>query len=227
MSYVILLRRDGTPEERAGQREALDGARLAADILADPDSPATLMILVGIDEPRDLGLYREGDDFSPPWDMAIRGDFSEQSALRAANKAKAAGGFDRLIVFEVEETRVKPGLDALTGAIEGYHMLHPVFFHEDLPRSALLRSWREIHADLAVKVHVGAAWYSQLLVTRRLGDGPAYDGFSSLHFPSRDALYNGYFDSPRGRAEVRHDIRHFVRGIPPRMFGALTIYRRP
>jgi hypothetical protein len=42
--------------------------------------------------------------------------------------------------------------------------------------------------------------------------GPAF------HFPSRAALQGGCFDTERGRHEIRHDIRRFLSGIPPRPF---------
>ena len=60
----------------------------------------------------------------------------------------------------------------------------------------------------------------------RLDDGPAHGGFSSLPLPSEEALIGGYFDSDRGRTEIRADIRHFTRGIPPRMFATLHRYER-
>lgn len=228
MSFIVLFRRDGSKEERLAAR-GLDVGTLARDILADGDTPASLTILVGQDEPRELGLYRDGDDFSPPYDIVLRGDFrSEHNLQRSIRRVQAVGGFERVHAFEVEETRVNVGSrPMLHGPQPGIHMMHPLVFHEDLPRTALLRSWREIHAELAVRIHVGAQDYSQFLVLKRPSDGPDYGGFSSLHFPSHDALMNGYFESDRGRAEIRHDIRHFIRGLPPRLFATLHSYERP
>lgn len=228
MSFIVLFRRDGSREERLAAR-GLDVEALAGAILADDDAPVSLTILVGQNEPRELGLYRDGDDFSPPYDIVLRSDFRDESSLlRSVRRVQAAGGFDRAHAFEVEETRVKGGSRPIPhGCQPGIHMMHPLFFHEDLPRTALLRSWREIHANLAARIHVGAQTYSQFLVLKRLTDGPDYGGFSSLHFPSHHALMNGYFESDRGRAEIRHDIRHFIRGLPPRLFATLHTYERP
>lgn len=226
MEFIALFRRDGTEADRVASR-GLDVDALAGRILADLSGTSALTILVGIDEPRELGLYRDGEDFAPPYDLVVRGDFADDGALDHAVRL-AGTGFDSAHVYAVEETVVKNAAASRpSGRVPGIHMMHPLFFHEDLPRSALLRSWREIHADLAVKVHVGAETYSQFLVLRQLGDGPAYGGFSDFQFPSHEALMTGYFDSDRGRAEIRHDIRHFIRGLPPRLFATLHSYERP
>jgi hypothetical protein len=223
MEFIVLFRHAGSQADRVASR-ALDVDALAGRILGDPAAPQSLTILVGIDEPRELGLYRDGADFAPPYDLVLRGAFADDDALDRAVRL-AGAGLDSAHVYAVEETVVKAA-PRRNGRVPGIHMMHPLFLHEDLPRSALLRSWREIHADLAVKVHVGADSYSQFLVLRQLGEGPAYGGFSDFQFPSHEALMTGYFDSDRGRSEIRHDIRHFIRGLPPRLFATQHRYGR-
>lgn len=227
LDFVALLRTAGSGTNRCmGSDREVDA--LAKSILTACRRCRGLTVLVGIDEPRELGLYREGEDFSPPYHLVLRADFPDWSSIgQATDLASRAGGYDVAHVFEVEETAVKAApAQRVGGRRPGVHMMHPLFFHDDLPRSALLRSWRQIHADLAVKVHVGAETYIQYLVLRRSDDAPAYGGFSDFQFPSREALLSGYFDSERGRAEIRHDIRHFIRGLQPRLFATLYQYER-
>lgn len=228
MSFIALFRHDGSPADRLASR-GIDVEALASSILGEEDAPSSITVLVGEEELPELNLYRDGDDFSPPYDLVLLGDFQDGDSLqRAAGHALAAGRYDRCYAFEVEETRVKTsGREPANGRVPGIHMLHPLFFHDDLPRSALLRSWREIHADLAVRVHIGADAYSQFLVTGSPESGPNYGGFSDFQFPSREALLTGYFESDRGRSEIRHDIRHFIRGLPPRLFATMYTYERP
>ncbi len=225
MSHIALLR----SSDAGSAGDGPDPAALAARIFDLCRSTGSLSFLVGVDEPRELGLYREGDDFSPPHALVMKGDFDSDSAfLDATRLAQAAGSYADAACYKVEETLIKASpVRGQQGQVPGIHMLHPLFFHDDLPRSALLRSWREIHADLAVRIHVGAESYGQMLVVDRLGEGAPYGGFSEFHFPSREALLSGYFESDRGRAEIRHDIRHFIRGIPPRLFATLHVYERP
>lgn len=183
--------------------------------------------MTGIDEPREMNLYREGKDFSPPFDLAIKAEYANDEAC--LNNLGAFGRQTRFAAFGSfrTEATLKKGSAQLwgVGELPGVHMLHPLQFHEDLPRSALLRSWRDIHGDLAPEAHAGAIYYTQLLTLQRLSS-PELDfgGFSEFHFPSMTALVERYFASDEARKAVRHDIRHFIRGIPPRMFSEAYQY---
>ncbi|PJI38759.1 MAG: hypothetical protein CTR53_16025 [Ferrovibrio sp.] len=185
--------------------------------------------MTGIDEPREMNLYREGGDFSPPFDLAIKAEYADDQAF-IANLA-AFGRQNRFVSFGGfrTEATLKKGSAELwrPGEIPGVHMLHPLRFHDDLPRSALLRSWRDIHGDLAPHAHAGASYYTQQLTLKRWGS-PEQDfgGFSEFHFPSMAALIEGYFASDEARKAVRHDIRHFIKGVPPRMFSTACCYTR-
>lgn len=228
-ALIALFRLAGTDNERArcrGER----GQALARVLLGSTVASGGLTLLVGVNELREMNLHRVGDDFTPPHDFALKAVADDASAF--LDEIKASGVCDECLdwsAYEVEETIKKERPHTgIRGPVPGVHMLHPLYFHEDLPRSVLLRSWREIHGDLALRVHVGADMYRQHLVLRPLvkGRDPQFGGFSEFHFPSRDALLNGYFDSERGRIEIRHDIRHFIKGFPARLFAEEYDLRR-
>jgi hypothetical protein len=223
---IALFRLDGSTDSRAAARSGLR-AELVDDIFRQASGPSEAIIMTGIDEPREMNLYREGNDFSPPFDLAIKAEYADDKAfltnLGAFGRQRrfaAFGGFRT-------EAMLKKGSAQLwqPGDIPGVHMLHPLHFHEDLPRSAVLRSWRDIHGDLAPQAHAGANYYTQQLTLERLGS-PELDfgGFSEFHFPSMTALMERYFASDDARKSVRHDIRHFIKGVPPRMFSAAYQY---
>jgi hypothetical protein len=226
MPQIALFRLEGSAESRAAARAGLR-AELVEEYFRQPSGPSEALIMTGIDEPREMNLYREGNDFSPPFDLAIKAEYADDEAF--LTNLGAFGRQTRFIAFGSfrTEATLKKGSAQLWGAgeIPGVHMLHPLQFHEDLPRSALLRSWRDIHGDLAPEAHAGAIYYTQQLTLQRLGS-PELDfgGFSEFHFPSMTALVERYFASDDARKSVRHDIRHFIRGIPPRMFSAAYQY---
>ncbi len=94
-----------------------------------------------------------------------------------------------------------------------------LFFFDDLPDTAVQRIWAH-HSKLATKVHIGMARYARHWVDEILTHGsPKVRGFSDLHFPSENAMRDQYFESPRGRDEILHDIGHFIRGGTQRFYG--------
>ncbi len=230
MPFVALYRLDGPTDLRTRLRQSL-GERVPEAIFTADCPPTSVVLVVGIAEPRELNLYREGEDHSPPFDLAIKAEYPDADAFRRnLASAELAALFSTCSAYRTEETVKKgprPQDGHRTGELDGVHMLHPLRFHDDLPMSALLRSWRDIHGDLAVEAHAGAGYYSQNLVLETIEPGPVdYGGFSEFHFPTRAALIDGYFASDAARRAVRHDIRHFIDGIPPRLFGTAHHYAR-
>lgn len=228
--YIALYRLDGPPDLRSRQRQLL-AQRVAEAIFAADHAPTRADLVVGVTEPRELNLYREGDDYSPPFDLAIKAEYPDSRAFhRNLASAEISALFATWSAYRTEETVRKgswPAIARGAGEVAGVHMLHPLRFHADLPMSALLRSWRDIHGDLATEAHAGATYYAQNLVLEQLRDGQIeYGGFSEFHFPTRGALIEGYFASDAARRSVRHDIRHFIDGIPPRLFGTAHHYER-
>ncbi len=69
--------------------------------------------------------------------------------------------------------------------------------------------WRDVHAPLALKHHVGMSQYTQLSVVQRT-DGPAYRGFALCEFDSIDDLREKFFDGPEGERVILADIASFA-----------------
>lgn len=226
MPCIGLFRSRLPADERRRLRDQISGETGVESLFHSIILPPSTMVLLGMDEPQELNLYREGQDFSPPYDVVVKADYPDMKSFEAAMAQSLVGEkFEMSGAFLVEETvKKRPATTHSIGLLEGVHMLHPLGFHSDLPRSALLRSWRDVHGDLAVGAHSGANYYSQLLtVANVVTTCEPYGGFSEFHFPSRQALFDGYFKSDEARQAVRHDIRHFINGIPPRLFATAYV----
>jgi hypothetical protein len=152
----------------------------------------------------------------PPYDAAIlRGGIDPMAAIPA--------GLDEWVdldhAYRVTRKVIKDdGAIADGSPSTGIKYLRGLIFHEDLPESAVRRSWAR-HAPLAVEVHVGASRYVQWWVDEHLSrDAPKIGGIAELHFATERALAEGFFDSPRGMKEIVQDTGHFIAGGPPRLF---------
>jgi hypothetical protein len=101
----------------------------------------------------------------------------------------------------------------------GIKLMRGLYLYDDLPDAAAQRMWAH-HSVLAVKVHIGLARYARHWVDEVLTPGsPAIRGLSDLHFPDEASMRERYFDSPRGRDEIQHDLGHFIRGGTQRFYG--------
>ena len=144
--------------------------------------------------------------FDAPDDPAIAAE--KLDALKAdGSLLMHAGGMHGYRVVETEvwnrETRRR-------GHAPGVTYIGLLDFHADLPDSAARRSWT-LHAEAARLIHVGCRRYRHNWIAAPLtSDADAARGISELYFPSRDALIHGFFDSERGRAEIRRDTGHFI-----------------
>jgi len=71
--------------------------------------------------------------------------------------------------------------------------------------------WRERHAPLALRHHVGMSSYEQLAFQGALtARATPLDGLALLHFPSREAFEKRFYDSDAGRAAILEDTQHFL-----------------
>ena len=99
----------------------------------------------------------------------------------------------------------RPVAAALPGVIALYPMVrHPTLTHADADRY-----WRDRHAPLALRHHVGMSHYTQLSVVHRI-HGPEWDGFALCGFDSLDDLRERFFDGPEGRVAIREDVARFA-----------------
>ena len=93
--------------------------------------------------------------------------------------------------------------------------------------------WRDRHAPLALEHHAGLCGYEQLVIAGALTANTApIDGIALLHFPSRDAFAQRFYDSDAGRDALLADTQRFLDvsrceaalmseyGVQPRAMGA-------
>lgn len=71
--------------------------------------------------------------------------------------------------------------------------------------------WRDVHAPLALRIHVGMWDYQQCSVVHTFS-GPDYDGFALCGFGSEADLRERFFDGPDGQQAIRDDVANFVDG---------------
>ena len=76
-----------------------------------------------------------------------------------------------------------------------------------LGRDAGLAHWRDVHAPLARKHHVGMCRYVQHVVVD--GTDPTVDAIAELHFASPEDLRDRFYDSDAGRAAIAADVAVF------------------
>lgn len=108
---------------------------------------------------------------------------------------------------------------------KGARFLLALTFHDDLPESAIRRSWR-VHEPLAEVVHIGSNRYVQWWVDEKITpEAPRIDGIVEMHFPTEADLVDGFFDSERGRMEIVQDSAHFISGGHPRVYLKQFAYR--
>lgn len=123
-------------------------------------------------------------------------------------------------VYRLAETEVLYRPEQLQGTpTPGIKLMRGLYLYDDLPAAAAQRIWAH-HSGLAVKVHIGLARYARHWVDEVLTPGsPTIRGISDLHFPDEESMRERYFDSPRGRDEILHDLGHFICGGTQRFYG--------
>jgi uncharacterized protein (TIGR02118 family) len=71
--------------------------------------------------------------------------------------------------------------------------------------------WRDVHAPLALRHHVGMWDYTQCSVVHTFS-GVAYDGLALCGFGSDADLRERFFDGPQGQEAIRADVARFADG---------------
>lgn len=219
---------------RAGEADAMKawclqefGPRLLAEGGAGIDRLiVNLALPVRPDQPYGSGESLQGDAF----DLVLQvGVASGQPAGPAmASIAEAFARHSRQWhAYRVTGTEVlnRFPIGGAAGKSPGIKLLRGLYIFDDLPDAAAKRMWTH-HSELAVKVHVGLARYARYWVDEVLTPAaPGIRGVSDLHFPDAQALRDRYFDSPRGREEIWHDIGHFICAGTQRFFGEEHVLR--
>ena len=139
-----------------------------------------------------------------PFTTLVTAIGDDLDALRAASNVG---------VYVVCRRIVKPRRSAATQspgtALPGVIALYPMVRRPDLSHGEADRHWRDAHAPLALKHHVGMSHYTQLSVVHRI-HGPEWDGFALCGFDSMDDLRERFFDGPEGRVAIREDVARFA-----------------
>lgn len=105
----------------------------------------------------------------------------------------------------------------------GISYLYGLYFHDDLPPSAIERMWGN-HPETVERVHVGVSRYTQWWVQSKSENAPPIGGIAELHFATREDLTERLFDSERGKKEVMTDQKSFIKGGMPRLFAYQYVY---
>ena len=69
--------------------------------------------------------------------------------------------------------------------------------------------WRDVHAPLALRHHVGMTQYTQLSVVHTL-DGEPYRGFALCEFDTEADFRDRFYDGPDGQQAIHADIAKFA-----------------
>ena len=116
-------------------------------------------------------------------------------------------------LFEAELRRVKahPVTWAVGESTPGVGLLFAGRRRHDLTHEEYDFHWRDVHAPLALRHHVGMWDYVQCSFVRPLGDdAPDYDGLAICKFPTLEDYKLRFFDSDEGRAVIQADVATFA-----------------
>jgi uncharacterized protein (TIGR02118 family) len=106
----------------------------------------------------------------------------------------------------VRPKKVRPeGADPASGVVQ----INAMVTNPGLTPDEADAHWRDVHAPLALKHHVGMSQYTQLSVVQVL-DGPVYRGFALCEFDSMDDLRERFFDGPEGERVILADVATFA-----------------
>jgi uncharacterized protein (TIGR02118 family) len=167
---------------------ALPGARAARAYVAAGPNAAVAATGLAIDSSHAGLLHLEASDLAA-------------AAARLAAAVPSIGSGYR-VDYRCLKAATAPAAQALYAL---------VVRHPDLDATAFDRHWRDVHAPLALRHHIGMSEYEQHVVRETLVPGArAIDGIALLGFPSPAALATGMFDSTEGRRIVGADTARFL-----------------
>lgn len=203
---------------------------LAPGLLARAPAIERLIVNVALPEPASSpyggGESLQGDAFDAVlqvWVPRLQSLVAAWRPLAQAFNARVRAQH----VYRLTDTEVLHKPDLLQGVpTPGIKLLRGLYLFDDLPDAAAKRMWAH-HSGLAVKVHVGLARYARHWVDAVLTPGsPPIRGVSDLHFPDEASMRERYFDSPRGRDEILHDLGHFIQAGTRRFHGREYILKQ-
>jgi uncharacterized protein (TIGR02118 family) len=145
-----------------------------------------------------------------PADAAFATLLRVEGADPEAAALPGVGGIGR---YRIEERHVKarPLTWPAGSASPGVAAVYGVRRHPSLDRAGYDAHWRDVHAPLALRHHVGMDDYWQCAIIESLRpEGPDYDGIAIVQFPSQQAFEEQFFDSRAGRDVIVADASSFT-----------------
>lgn len=136
--------------------------------------------------------------------MPVVRDLALPAGVRLSERAVGGIAVDvdgGLRSFEVTST---VQVDGPAGALVMW-----VFFSKrrSVTKGQFVAHWRDVHAPLARKHHVGMSRYVQHVVVD--GTDDTVDGIAELHFASAADLRDRFYDSDDGVKAIAADVVHF------------------
>lgn len=114
-----------------------------------------------------------------------------------------------LYVIYRRQVKARPQLWAHHGPTPGVVAVFGLALRAGLSHQEGDQHWRDVHAPLALRHHVGMWDYAQCSVVQRL-DGPDFDGFALCGFATENDLRHRFYDDDRGRAAIADDVASFA-----------------
>ena len=127
-----------------------------------------------------------------------------------ADVARFMGGADAYATTE-HVHKVAPRGVARGECSPGVKMFCPVRRRPGMTHAEFVDHWLHRHVPLALEHHPGLARYVTNVVDQGLSpQGEEWDGFSELHFATREDFAARFFASAESERIIREDIRRFI-----------------
>lgn len=177
--------------EREAAAEAAEAARRA---------------LAAAQQPGEVVLHTAVDGHTGPWLGVVRAVGDPLLLAGALGPAATTGLYEaELRHVRSHERSWPPGEQT-----PGLGLLFAIIRRDDLSHEQFDAHWRDVHAPLALRHHVGMWDYVQCSFVRPLGAGSAeLDGMAICQFASLADLKERFYDGPEGRAVIQADVRRF------------------
>jgi len=149
-----------------------------------------------------IALCSNGGGGDRPFASVVRVATSDPSALAPAADLGLYLAFSRTMRAHPRNwtgPNPTPGLVAAFGLVRRAERTH----------AETDAHWRDIHAPLALRIHIGMWDYTQCSIVHRFS-GEEYDGIALCGFGSEDDLRLRFFDGPEGQEAIRDDVAKFA-----------------
>jgi uncharacterized protein (TIGR02118 family) len=183
----------------------------------------SLAAATGPDAPTSVTVHTAVPGHSGDW-MAVVRAVGDRGRLVAALGDVADQG---LFAAEFRRVKAHPVTWAVGEQTPGIGMLFAAHRRPDLTHEQYDTHWRDRHAPLALKHHVGMWDYVQCSFEGPLTTtSPDYDGLAICKFATLEDYKERFFDSDEGRAVIGADVRRFSDvGASPTMRMTETVLR--